>query len=157
MYRTDSGTEFTGLRPYFKEKNIYLSLKTGPNKASNIEAKIKNVKRKLYQLMRFNRTDDWTLYFNSVISNINSLPTPFGFIPSEAVDNTTDPEIAALRNETIDKEWNETSMSQMDKNTANAEKRSPLKVGDFVFLKLNPLSGLRKSTDVQVMHFGILF
>jgi hypothetical protein len=72
--QTDQGSEFIGSRNFFKEHHIVFKTKHQRNKAAIAEHAIFLVKRKLYFLMRSQKTRDWVSLLPTAVKLLNARP-----------------------------------------------------------------------------------
>jgi hypothetical protein len=72
--QTDQGSEFIGSRKFFEKYNIVFETKHQRNKAAIAEHAIFLVKRKLYFLMRSEKTRDWVSLLANAVKLLNARP-----------------------------------------------------------------------------------
>jgi hypothetical protein len=72
--QTDQGSEFIGSRKFFEENHIVFETKHQRNKAAIAEHAIFLVKRKLYFLMRSQKTKDWVNLLPTAVKLLNARP-----------------------------------------------------------------------------------
>ena len=153
-FETDQGGEFEAkqVRAYYKLNKIYYKTKTGINKASVAENGIKNIKRKLFMILRQNLSRDWVKYLSIITETVNLQPRPaLGYMsPAQVQCPEAGPmlERAKALHHLPKKE--EPSMRIMKKNQQEFEEsESPYQVGNYVYKNFLP-HAFDKSYDTQV-------
>ncbi len=143
---TDQGTEFTGNKSFFKEKNIFFKVKTGRHKAAFAERAIQTVKQKLYRLLRTLMTKDWPQYLNAVVSAINKLPNKAigGLRPADITSKLDTPKIDRAIGVAEDVTYEE---QQKNQKTYETNKKN-IQVGDHVHVDFGPAT-FGKSYDTR--------
>ena len=73
---TDAGTEFVGLKKFFKDEGIFLKVIRTDVKASIPERYIGIVKQRLYKAMESLDTTDWPKLLYKIVASINATENP---------------------------------------------------------------------------------
>ena len=77
--QSDSGTEFIGNKAIFAKYNILFKTKHLKNKAAMAEHAIYLVKRKLYLMMRSEKTQNWVKLLPIAVALLNKRPCKISF------------------------------------------------------------------------------
>lgn len=155
---TDQGTEFTGLKDFFKQNNILFRTKKGKNKASWAEHAIFLIKRKLFLLLRSETSDDWVANLPHVVSLLNKRHIQsLGNVPPEEIRSELDDvkirsALAAEGKPII----TTPNWKQQNLNQEKYEKsKNPFQVGQFVYVD-KKVETFDKSYYSQVSIFSNL-
>ena len=159
-FETDQGGEFQGkvVANYYKEKNIFYKVKTGVNKASVAENGIKNIKRKLFMIMRQNLSRDWVKYLAIVTETVNLQPRPaLGYLsPAQVQCPEAGPMLERAKAAHHVPKKTEPSIRIMKQNQKKFEEsQSPYQVGNYVYKNFLP-QAFDKSFDTQVRYTSLL-
>jgi hypothetical protein len=89
--QTDQGSEFIGSKSFFAKKHIIFNTKHQRNKAAIAEHAIFLVKRKLYYLMRSEKTMDWISLLPTAVKLLNARPVKkIGNLSPDAINSMID-------------------------------------------------------------------
>jgi hypothetical protein len=89
--QTDQGSEFIGSKLFFSKKHIVFNTKHQKNKAAIAEHAIFLVKRKLYYLMRSQKTMDWVSLLPTAVKLLNARPVKkIGNLSPNAINSMID-------------------------------------------------------------------
>ena len=136
MFQSDAGSEFIGLKEWFKAQKVKFQIKSGANKASFAENAIKNLKRRMQYWMRSENTTDWSNYLEKATDSYNNSPHPgIGLlIPAKVnspfFDHIITKALEKRGGHTIDRNWKEQLLHQ--KKFLKSDKS--LKPGQIVML-----------------------
>ncbi len=144
VLESDRGTEFTGNKRFFRDKNIYFKIKTGKNKASFAEHGIFLVKRKLFRLMRTLLTKNWPKYLPFVVRSLNNTPNAaIGGLKPSLIKSRKD---TPLIDEKIGFHPDVPFLKQQQNQLLYEANPKKLQVGSYVYVNYLP-SALEKSFD----------
>lgn len=135
--QADSGSEFIGNKALFIKHKILFKTKHLKNKAAMAEHAIYLVKRKLYLIMRSERSQNWVKYLPYAVSLLNKRPLKRnGRLPPGEVNSFFDDikvrEAREKNNIQIPEELN---YHEQNKQQSNYEKsKGNFQVNDFVYL-----------------------
>lgn len=152
---SDQGTEFVGLRAFFKKHNILFKLKYGKNKASWSEHAIYLIKKKMYMMLRAEIKDDWLEMLPHAVKALNERHLKsLGYIsPIDIQSELDDVVVREAQKKTNINVYHQPNWKQQNENQANYEKsNNPLQVGQFVYLDKKE-EIFNKSFHAQVSFF----
>lgn len=135
--QSDSGTEFIGNKALFAKHKILFKTKHLKNKAAMAEHAIYLVKRKLYLIMRSERSKNWVKYLPIAVDLLNQRPLKRnGNVAPGSINSMFDDfkvrEARKKHNVEVPKELN---FHQQNKLQENYEKsKNNFQVDDFVYL-----------------------
>ena len=153
--QSDQGTEFTGLREFFKQKKILFRLKYGKNKASWAEHAIYLIKRKMYQMMRAEISDNWLNYLPYAVNALNQRHLrALGFMsPSDIKSELDDALVRKAQEENNVAVYHQPNYKEQNQNQEDYKNSTnPFQVGQHVYLD-NKEQVFNKSFFSQVKYF----
>lgn len=135
--QADSGTEFIGNKAIFLKHKILFKTKHLKNKAAMAEHAIYLVKRKLYFIMRSERSKNWVKYLPIAVNLLNKRPIKRnGNVPPEMVNSMFDDvkvrEAQKKQNLNVESELNYKEQNKLQ--TKYESERKNFQVNDFVYL-----------------------
>jgi hypothetical protein len=151
--QTDQGSEFIGSRSFFADHHIVFKTKHQRNKAAIAEHAIFLVKRKLYLLMRSQKTLDWVKLLPTAVTLLNArhVKKIGNLAPAEIHSMLDDVKVQkALQLECKEPESGP-SLLEQSQNQAEYAKTGKIQVGSFVYLDKKEKS-FSKSFDYKVRH-----
>lgn len=158
VLETDRGTEFTGSKKFFRQRNIVFKTKFGRNKANFAEWGIFIIKKRLYMLLRGILNQNWVQWVSKVVKDYNHTPSSkLGGIAPETIHS----EIDSVRVQEAQKNarlrvYKEPSYIIQRENQIKYEKDpNKLQIGDYVYLSTNE-ELFSKSYDVKVSEFKMI-
>jgi len=135
--QSDSGTEFIGNKAVFLKHKILFKTKHLKNKAAMAEHAIYLVKRKLYLIMRSEKSQNWVKYLPIAVNLLNQKPLKRNGNVAPGAVNTIfdDAKIREAREKNHIKVPEELNYHEQNQLQANYEKsKGNFQVNDFVYL-----------------------
>ena len=135
--QADSGTEFIGNKAIFLKHKILFKTKHLKNKAAMAEHAIYLVKRKLYLIMRSERSKNWVKYLPVAVNLLNKRPLKRNgnLSPGSVNSIYDDVKVREARKNHNITEPTELNYHDQNKLQANYEKsKKNFQVNDFVYL-----------------------
>ena len=152
--QADRGKEFIGksFKRLLKEKNTFIRLKRGKNKASVAEYGILLVKKKLYLLLRSQMSHEWSFYLQKVTDSLNNTPLKrLGWLTPNTIKNEASSVfVRNAKKESGIETYENPTFEQQKQNQASYN--GDLKIGDYVYLDFDEKL-FDKSFDVSVKYF----
>jgi hypothetical protein len=151
--QTDQGSEFIGSRKFFEQNHIVFQTKHQRNKAAIAEHAIFLVKRKLYLLMRSQKTSNWVNLLPTAVTLLNArhVQKIGNLAPSDISSMFDDVKVKNAQMENCDIQEPGPSLKEQTSNQERYMKTGQLKPGDFVFLDKKEKS-FSKSFDYKVLQ-----
>jgi hypothetical protein len=149
--QTDQGSEFIGSRGFFEKNHIVFETKHQRNKAAIAEHAIFLVKRKLYFLMRSQKTRDWVGLLPTAVKLLNARPVKKigNLAPQEITSMLDDVKVQRALEESCQEPHAEPNLKEQAENQKNYIEKGTYKPGSFVFLDKKEKT-FSKSFDVKV-------
>ena len=154
--QADSGTEFIGNKALFQKRNILFQTKHLKNKAAMAEHAIYLVKRKLYLLMKSEKTDNWVKLLPIAVNLLNQRPLKkIGNLPPGSVNSMIDDiKVREAQKDNCIPVYEEQNYKIQNELQQNYEKSSGFQFNDFVYLDYKEKT-FAKSFDSKVSIFLI--
>jgi hypothetical protein len=137
VLETDRGSEFIGCKSFFKEKKIVFKTKTGNNKASWAENFIFQLKKRLYMMLRGNRSQNWVKYLPLIVEQHNNTPNnKLGGLCPNQIQSEFDSVLVSQRLKNTNKEtFKEPNFKEQIKNQKIYKKNEKnIQTNDYVYL-----------------------
>lgn len=134
--QADSGTEFIGNKKLFEERHIIFQTKHLRNKAAMAEHAIYLVKRKLYLLMKAQKTENWVKLLPIAVNLLNQRPLKKigGLSPGSINSMLDDVKVQNAQEQNNTLRYQEPTYISQNEAQKNYEKTSNFQVDDFVYL-----------------------
>lgn len=134
--QADSGTEFIGNKKLFEERHILFETKHLKNKAAMAEHAIYLVKRKLYLLMRSERTDNWVKLLPIAVNLLNQRPLKkIGNLGPGSINSMLDDiKVREAQKDNCVPVYDEPNYKIQNEAQKNYEKSQGMQVNNFVYL-----------------------
>lgn len=152
--QADSGTEFIGNKDVFVKHNILFKTKHLKNKAAMAEHAIYLVKRKLYMIMRSEKSKNWVKYLPVAVNLLNERPVEkIGNLAPASINSMFDDQLVsdALKTQggpqLEEPTWREQNQLQAEYENSNGFQKN-----DFVYLDYKEKT-FAKSFDLKISSF----
>lgn len=134
--QADSGTEFIGNKTLFQKRNILFQTKHLKNKAAMAEHAIYLVKRKLYLLMKSEKSDNWVKLLPIAVNLLNKRPLKkIGNLAPGSVNSMLDDiKVREAQRDNCVPVYEEENYKVQNELQQSYEKSSGFQVNDFVYL-----------------------
>ena len=153
--QADSGTEFIGNKDVFLKHKILFKTKHLKNKAAMAEHAIYLVKRKLYMIMRSEKSKNWVKYLPIAVKLLNERPVQkIGNLAPITINSMFDDQKVrtAVKAQNVPK-VEEPTWREQNQLQAEYEKSSGFQKNDFVYLDYKEKT-FAKSFDLKISIWG---
>lgn len=134
--QADSGTEFIGNKKLFEKRHIIFQTKHLRNKAAMAEHAIYLVKRKLYLLMRSEKTENWVKLLPIAVNLLNQRPLKkIGNLAPGSINSMLDDvKVREAQKDNCIKVYEEPNYKIQNEAQESYEKTAGFQINDFVYL-----------------------